>query len=204
MENQVTDYFQKVVLYYPNNWRRYIGDLATPDEKKFNWFLCSKKYIDPCSGHFVAEMGRGVKYYSEESGKTFVVPLLDGPDDESKILLLLDDGKGDLLRVIDIIKKCKYKGYARLERCELSQRASDTNFLCKEASFYFLQGVLVESKKERFCPIVDFSKRNNTCIKKLVPDFPDVSEIDWALDKYDSGIVCKVLYEYIHMYLTKL
>ena len=65
----------KVVLYYPNNWRRNIGKLASEDDKKFNWFLCSKKYKDPTSGLYVVEIGNGTKFYEENTGKTLVAPL---------------------------------------------------------------------------------------------------------------------------------
>jgi hypothetical protein len=183
----------KVVLYYPNNWRRNIGKLASENDKKFNWFLCSKKYKDPASGLYVVEIGNGTKFYEENTGKTLVAPLT------GKIILLLD-AKIDDIRV----KKFGYQGVAKLVKCKMTCKASDEFIVCKEASFEFLEGVLVRTSKETLCPIIEFSKRNISCIKKVIPDFPNEREIDEALKNTSCNVVCKVLYSYISEYVSKI
>lgn len=193
---------QKVVLYYPNNWKRYIGNLASPEEKKFNWFLCSKRYKDPKTGLFVAEIRNGTKFYEEDTGQTLVVPL---SEKEGAVRLLIDDDSGT--RVGEALLKAKeygYQGIARLQQCNLKDKASDEFVVCKEAEFEFLPGVLEESRKEKFCPIIDFSKRNNKCIRSKIPDFPTPKEIDEVLENYKCSTVCRILYDYIYLYLSKL
>lgn len=195
--------YQKVVLYYPNNWKRFIGDVAPVSEKQFNWFLCSRRYKDPKTGYFVAEIGRGTKFYEESTGKTLVVPLVDdenGKKEEKIRLWIVENTPPEITE----IEKLGYQGYATLRKCDLGSKASDEFVICKEAEFFFLPGVLSESQKERFCPIIEFSKRNNKCIKAKLSDFPSSKEIDDVLENYKCSTVCRVLYEYIYLYLSKL
>lgn len=196
--------YQKVVLYYPNNWKRYIGDLATAEEKKFNWFLCSKRYKDPKTGIFVAEISRGTKFYEESTGKTLVAPLRSDDASEADKILLWIVKTNEQLPTHEQIQTFGYQGLARLQKCELSNKASDEFVICKEAEFDFLFGVLEESKALRACPIIDFSKRNNRCIRTKLPEFPTCAEIDDVLEKHNCSAVCRVLYEYIYEYLSKL
>lgn len=206
---------QKVVLYYPNNWKRFIGDLAPPSEKRFNWFLCSKRYKDPKTGFFVAEIGRGTKFYEESTGKTLVIPFLPEEKSESgenplpgfrrnpeKIILWIV--KEDETPSLKQIKDYGYHGLARLLNCKLGDKASDEFVVCKEAEFEFLVGILEDSQKEKFCPIIDFSKRNNNCIRSKVPDFPTPEEIDEVLQISKCSVVCRILYDYIYLYLSAL
>lgn len=197
---------QKVVLYYPNNWKRYIGNLATPEEKKFNWFLCSKRYKDPATGLFISEIARGTKFYEESTGKTLVIPLLTEEEKEKSInvqkvrLLIVDEIEINPEELV----KMGYQGIAKLQKCTLPENASDELMVCKEAEFIFLSGVLEDSQKEKLCPIIDYSKRNNKCIRSKIPDFPTCEEIDNTLNNFQCSAVCKVLYEYIYLYLSKL
>jgi len=183
----------KVVLYYPNNWKRNIGDLADEKDKEFNWFLCSKKYKDPVSGLYVVEIGTGTRFYEESTGRTLVAPL------GSKTVLLLNHQIDD-----EILQKYGYQGVAKLVKCNLSNKASDEFVVCKEASFEFLPGVLVQSSKENLCPIIEFAKKNGEVIKRVIPNFPNAEEIDDALEKSSCNIVCKVLYDYMYEYLSKM
>jgi len=175
--------------------------MAPMSEKQFNWFLCSRRYKDPKNGYFVAEIGRGTKFYEESTGKTLVVPLADDGKEERIILWIIDDG--DTPEIAEVVK-LGYKGYAKLQKCDLGNKASDEFVICKEAEFFFLPNVLEGSEKEKFCPIIEFSKRNNKCIKAKLPDFPSSDEIDEVLENYKCSIVCRVLYEYIYSYLSKL
>lgn len=183
----------KVVLYYPNNWRRNIGNLASEIDKQFNWFLCSKKYKDPVSNLYIVEIGNGTRFYEEKTGRTLVAPL------EGKIVLLLNSSIDNAA-----VKKYGFSGVANLVKCDLSCKGSDEFIVCKEASFEFLDGVLQHSSKENLCPIIEFSKKNVDCIKKLIPDFPTAGEIDKSLENNSCNVVCKVLYDYIHEYVSKL
>lgn len=185
--------YQKVVLYYPNNWKRFIGDVAPPSEKKFNWFLCSRHYKDTKTGMFVSEIDGGTKFYEESTGNTLVA---------NKAILLV--AEGNEVPSVNQIKDYGYQGFAKLEKCNLSSKAADEFVVCKEAEFYFLPGVLKKSQKEKVCPIIVFSKRNNKCIRSKIHDFPTPEEIDEVLDSYKCSTVCRVLYDYIYLYLSKL
>lgn len=178
-----------VRLYYPNRWRRNIGDLADPADKTFNWFLCSKRYKDPETGLYVAEIASGTKFYEEESGHTFVVPL------EPKIKVLIDESVSDLERVA---KEKGYQGIALMGQCNLSN--PDAFFICHDVKFGFFEDSIVISKKERFCDIIDYSKRHSKCIQRVIPDFPTAEEIDGAVEKNKCSVMCKVLHQYVLEY----
>lgn len=193
--------FQNVVLYYPNSWRRNIGDLMPAEDKKFNWFICSKRYLDPESNVFVAEVARGTLFYEEDTGKTLVIPLKEGEDEGIKLLILSNPPKkGDY----EVIKRYKYGGYAKMHNCDISDKAQDECIVCKEVSFYFREGILVLSTKEKFCPIINFSKKNNISIRKVYPEFPTAEQISAALQNHKCHVVCQILYDYIREYLARL
>lgn len=172
--------------------------MAPPSEKRFNWFLCSKHYKDPKTGLFVAEIEQGTRFYEESTGKTFAVPL-----EKKAVLWVLND---EVMPSIEKVKEYGYQGFTKLRKCDLSSKAADEFMICKEAEFYFLPETLgsISPQKEKDCPIIAFSKRNNNCIRRKVPDFPTPEEIDNVLETYRCSTVCRVLYDYIYLYLSKL
>lgn len=185
-------------LYYPNTWRKYIGDLASNEDKQFNWFLCSQRYRDPDSGLFIAEICPSVKFYDEKTGDTLVVP-----KDQNVKILILDDPKNTSLHgaeILDIIKKYKYQGVAHLQKCNFER--PEQLVVCREAVFGFFDGVL-KIPKDNTGIIIDYAKKNNACLRSHIPDFPSPQEIDESLKKYPHQTVCRALHQDIVRYTEK-
>ena len=196
----------QIVLFYPNaSWRANIGDLASKEDKAFNWFLCAKRYKDPKSGLYIAEISKKTKFYDKTTGAT----LVPSPDlDDPPKLLIVDDSENnvDLGTVSDIIKKYNYQGTTSTKVCHKSRSKTtpcDEDFLCQEASFEFLPGILILSTKERTCPIIDYAKRNHNAIRKHIQNFPSPAEIDEVLEIYQCSTVCRVLYQDLSEYFRR-
>lgn len=187
---------RRVVLYYPNEWRRYIGDLAPESDKAFRWFLCSKRYVDPKYGYVIAEVGFLTKFYDPSDGHTLVVPVTEG---RPKLLIMQD--VNDLREGWKIVKSSGYQGIAVVKT---NAKTSTENIVCDEVVFYFLDGVLEISKREDTCAIITYAKRNYEAIRQVQPEFPTPREIDEALKLYSCANVCKVLYGEVIGYLSKL
>ena len=202
-----------VVLYYPNaSWRANIGELASSEDKSFNWFLCSKRYRDPLSNLYIAEISKSTKFYDENTGST----LVPSPENESPPKLLIEDDPENSAMlnsskdVTNAIKKYKYQGSAKIKKCGSSSSTSsdpssgsgqcDEDFLCREAVFTFLPGILISSTKEKVCPIIDYAKRNHKTIRRYISDFPSPLDIDQAVEEFQCSTVCRVLYQDISEY----
>ena len=188
---------RRVVLYYPNEWRRYIGDLAPDSDKSFSWFLCSKRYIDPKYGHYVAEVGFLTKFYDPSDGHSLVVPV----SERKPLMLIAKGGDNDLSAEWEIVRASNYQGIAVVKP---QAKTSTEDVLCGEVLFYFLDGVLELSKREETCAIITYAKRNYGVIRQVMPDFPSPTEIDEALRLYKCSTVCKILYGEVVKYLSKL
>ena len=185
---------RQVRLYYPNNWRRYAGDLAPEKDKKFNWFLCSRRYKDPLSGMFVAEIAKGIKFYDEESGNTLSIPA----DVDARLLIIDDLENKPPEEIMKIIREYTYQGAVALHKCDIKNQ--DEFFVCREATFWF-DGILKEIKKESSM-IIDYSKKNNECLRAKIPTFPTSPEIDVMLREYPRALVCKALYQDLVGYMN--
>jgi hypothetical protein len=191
--------FREVRLYFPNNWRRYIGNLVTDKDKRFNWFLCSQRYKDPSSGMYVAEISSKAQFYDEHTGETLSVP----KDIAIKMLILDDPGNRDITsrEIIPILTEYQYQGIAYLQRCDIANQ--DHFFVCREALFGFLNGVLRVSQRSSVCEIITYAKKNNECLRAFISDFPTSEEIDVALKTYECSLVSKILYEDIMGYMNR-
>lgn len=205
---------REVVLYYPNEWRSATKNISDSEDRKFNWFLCSKRYKDPLSGFYVAEVSKLNRFYDERTGHTLVISPLIKIDVK---LLILDDFERDHeknasdtfegRRFIKILKKYGYQGYVYTSKCvslkDACKESCNDDFLCKEVRFGFFEGILEKSQKENSCGVIEYSKRNYKCISKIMSDFPTPEDIDDALLTYKCNLVCKVLYEYISDYFHR-
>ncbi len=196
----------QIVLFYPNaSWRANIGDLAPKEDKAFNWFLCAKRYKDPESGLYIAEISKKTKFYDKTTGAT----LVPSPDlEDPPKLLIIDDPDNEISddadRINSVVKKYKYQGTTSTKVCRGSKSKTtpcDEDFLCQAASFDFLPGILVPSTTERTCHIIDYAKRNHKNVKKHIRNFPSPTEIDQVLeDGYRCSTVCRVLYQDLSEY----
>lgn len=190
--------FTIVKLYYPNQWRKNIGDLATPEDKRFNWFLCSKRYESDIPGFYIAEISPGTRFYNEESGSNYIL--------KNSAKLVIVDKKEIFLQppkdIIHDLQTDKYQGLALAVECE----NPEGSIICPEALFGFLKNKLdIDRSNSSACPIIQYSKSNYKCIKTKIPNFPTPSDIDKILEAgYPLSIVCKVLYEDICVYTSTL
>ncbi|MFW5895719.1 MAG: hypothetical protein ACOCT9_03135, partial [archaeon] len=76
------------------------------------------------------------------------------------------------------------------------------HFICREATFLFRSDVLRPVDKED-CGVLCYAKRNNLCIRNVIPDFPTPSEIDILLEKFDDHVVRSIIYESLMKYFEK-
>lgn len=187
--------FVETRLYYPNNWRRNVGDLVPKEDKKFNWFICSKRYADPLSGLYVADISKGTKFYEENTGKSMMTPL---EGDEVKLLII--DRNKIMAEQLKIVEKYNYQGYASLVGCDIKN--PDESFVCREVTFWFKKGVLVPVNKDKVCPIIDYAKKHNECIRAKIRGFPSVDKIGDMIKRSEKSVVCKELYGGLMKYMN--
>jgi hypothetical protein len=181
----------------------YIGDLATDRDKAFNWFICSKRYLDPKTDLYVAELGVGTRFYDNETGHTYVIPKRKDPTK----MLIVDDLPLELQdKAKRISKKYRYQGIVKRKACELEN--PDAFFLCDDVEFGFFSigkeenGIII-SKKEHLCEMLEFARRNNTLIRMKHPDFPTVAEIEKRLETEGCHTVCKNIYGDLYDFCEK-
>jgi len=190
--------FVIVKLYYPNKWRQNVGDLASIEDKRFNWFLCSNRYEDAIPGVYVAEVSAGTKFYDDVKGINYILM-------EPAKLLIIEQKELFSKPPEDVIKKLKsntYQGLALTIDCA----NPEGSIICPEALFGFVKGKLkIDKKDSSGCPIIQYSKSNYKCIKTKIPDFPSPTDIDDILAAgYPLSVVCKVLYEDIVIYTSNI
>lgn len=172
--------------------------LASKQDKRFNWFLCSKRYEDPLSGVYIAEIQPGTKFYNDLVGTNYVLT------DTAKLMIL--NCENEVKTISSHIKymliKFGYQGVACVTECD----NPDGSIICSEALFNFIDGVLkIEGSNPGSCPIIRYAKANYKCIRSKIPDFPTPSEIDDVLsDGYSLTVVCKILYDDIMKYTNTL
>jgi hypothetical protein len=194
----------KVKFYYPNRWRQNVGDLVSIKDKRFNWFLCSKRYEDPASKLYIAEISPGTKFYDDIDGTNYILP--------ETVKLIIVENKKDIedisdnsmaidSKITDLISKIKRFNYQGVV-CLIDCNNPNGSIICPEVLFGFLNGVLkLDKQNSDGCPIIQYSKLNYKCIKTKIPEFPSPVEIDSVLaDGFSLSIVCTVLYEYIIKY----
>lgn len=184
-------------VYYPTQWWRNIGDLASPEDKKFRWFVCAKKYFDPIVKADVVELSPGTQFYSIATGEHFVVPT--PPVKEWKTKLLITQGRDK--RMYEKSINAGLQGIAYLEECDKNINL-DKSALCIEAGFLFHPKAVEKSTTIDDCALIAYAKANYVCIRRKIPTFPSPKEIE---DVLSSGVscekVCRALYEYIDRYL---
>lgn len=175
-------------LYYPNKWRAHLNTMVSDEDKKFNWFLCSKYYEDQKIGCYIAEISVGTKFYNEDTGTTYLLP-------KSTKIIVANKKK-------EFIKLCKSKlpdgvyGVGCIIKCN----NKNDNIVCPEAIFCFSKNVL---KIDFECPIISYAKQNYKNIRKVVPTFPVPDHIDHTIkDGGDVGALCKNIYKDIRMFLS--
>ena len=173
---KLPDDLEKVYLYYPNKWKKYV---SLPSEGGFNWFICSKRYLDDKNRHII-EVAPKTRFFSIDNGKSFSI-------NKHAKLFYVNDNKVKWEMV-----KNEYDGLV-YKKCDQNNK---NHLLCENIIFAFKKGLL-ETTDIDLCDIIVYSKSNNKCIRDKIADFPTCEEIDEVLKKYDCSLVSKILYEYI-------
>ncbi len=166
----------RVKIYYPNKWKKYIGDAATDDDKHFNWFICAKKYMDD-NGETVAEFDIGSLFYHQPSGQNYV-------NDAPLKILILDENF--------VSKDFKFDNYSGVAK--RGQYCPDECVICNEIDIYILTSALRQYDKNE-CPLLGYAKTNYHTISKMTPQLAGVKTIDDAIAKYGKDGMCKIAYD---------
>lgn len=183
----MTEYFDIVKLYYPNTWKQNVGNIVPVEDKKFNWFLCSKKYRDE-HGIDVIEIKPGIKFYNEKTGVNYIL--------KNTVTLLALEGKKSLKPTRALLEglNSRYHGFAIKVECLNYDKSS---IVCPEVIFSFIKGTLDPIDKEA-CPLIEYSKTRYQTIKSKIHDFPSPDDIDNMIKKTSREEVCKLLYEKVN------
>lgn len=183
-----------VKLYYPTQWRQNIGDLACSEDKRFNWFLCSKRYEE--HGDLIAEVSAGTKFYEESTGTNYIL------GESAKLLIVDRSGHTSRGHGNESSKNLgSYQGAVSLIEC----KNPSESIICPEAIFGFVKGVLkIDKSTPSGCPIIQYAKTNYKCIRTHIPNFPSPFEIDSMIKKRPLGTVCKILYDNITKYIHSI
>jgi len=214
--------FKIVQLYQAAKWGNYMcqntsssrGHTA-PTGAKFNWFLCSTKYKDDKSGFDVAELMSGIRFYEQDNGTNYILK------EKTTILILPSSLKAEegchrpeILtpttinkQLLSVLDRYGYSGVATFiknngEYAKSFGTSLDT-LLCTEVVFMFRSDILKIDTNKINCPIIQYARQNNKCIRAKIPTFPSSSDIDTSLSALSTEDVCKILYKDIAMYTSK-
>ena len=189
--------FIKVNLLYPNQgWRECVGDLVDPDDKKFLWSMCGKKYRGETAGQgtpkYFVDIAKGMKFYAPDLGLTYT--------SKDKITLEVLKSPSRTIRPEGRIREL---GYA----IEGDACSSDALLVCKDVVFYFPKNTLTEIPPSKStyadCDVISYAKRNYEKIRLKISEFPTPQQIDDVLQRYKCRNVAKVLYSYIDSYSSE-
>lgn len=177
-------------------WRKYIGNLAKDEDKKFSWFLCGKKIYDERMRAYILEVPFGSLFYNKSTGETYVnkpPKTSDGKEKTDVPVKLLIANRHPDSATQKFLKREGLQGFTY----ELQCKSTPQGLVCDEAVFYFLPGILSLSVKEENCELILYAKMHNDCIRSILPIFPTIKEIDKVLETYPCTTVCRVLYDYL-------
>jgi hypothetical protein len=213
-----------VKLYYPNQWKKNISKFIPENKTEFNWFLCSRRILDP-SGYYVIEVSPHVYFYSENSGKTFQVPLSN--EKRAKLLLLNEPLNKRYLIEKGFPLKCESENDVLSHECDLvtdkTHLLQAANFvktnlgidgvaikhechespqniiLCSDATFVIDKERLekISSSQTTRCGIIPYAMKYNSQIRDTIKNFPTCDKINEMLENVSCQMVNKVLHEYL-------
>ena len=217
--------FDIVELYYPNCWRQNIGNHVSKEDLRFNWFLCSQRFANdedfyvieiPLSTRFYcANTGKTLKIkpeFTDSSDKKPTLFILSDQHNRKKLeprdqlnsdflpttspLVVQSPSKTIALKsaaklIISLAEVGKVDGIAVQYDCN----GKDNGLLCSEAKFIFKRGILGEIENGEKCGIVRYSKKYNSTIRDVIPNFPTCREIDDVLENYPCNITSQILYQ---------
>lgn len=202
----MSELLNRYKLYYTTSWPLEIGNVATEEDRIFNWFLCSKRKLK--DDLYVISIRPGVKFYSEKNGRSVVVEketclfLLDEKHNEQKLGYTFNQIVEEVISSLPegVKKMCSGAAFCSDPQNKI---CSDSSPVCNNAVFVFWsEASLKEINVEETCDMAMYAKKFNKTIKKVHPGFPSCEAIDKAFEKYPSYLVCKVLYEEMTRYAS--
>ena len=182
--------FDHVKLFHPTEWGNMVGDLASIDDKKFNWFLCSKrKYDAKYKVHYII-VSPEVAFYCEKTGKTLRVK-----NSNTQVKLLISSN----ITPTQAVEKYHYDGITFIEDSTTKEQLFP---VYRHVHFIFRDGILSsitssEDKSIRYpqrCGVVKYVKKNNSRLQKIYSDIPTCDEIDQLLEHNSCEDISLVLY----------
>ena len=174
---------EPVKLCYPNDWTLYFG------KDEFNWFLFAKKIWNQCGNFHYLEIASTAVFYGEKSGKSY------RSKEGTKALLIRNKPNNySLKKYSKIVQKYNLQGIAYIDE---TQRCLFP--ICGKVVFFFLSDVLEQIKTCHSCPLIKFSRKNNSYIRKTlgITNFPTCKELGTLLRENSCPEVCKLLYNFL-------
>lgn len=175
-------------VYYPQVM------LTASKDRKWEWFMCGKMYLDPELGVYVLELPVNQQFYDVESGQHYSVPKPpNGTNWKTKLVIAK-------YRDVELFKKAISRGLQGIAYIDdTTLKRCNANPLCSEAGFLFHPRALEKSRSIDNCKLIAYAKANYTCISRVIPTFPTPTQIDQMLKKNDCTHVCRVLYNYFYV-----
>jgi hypothetical protein len=101
--------------------------------------------------------------------------------------------------------KLGYDGVVIQHDCIKSELDTSDAIICQNATFVFKKSILetIDESQSGRCGIVKYSKKHNSCIRKVIPKFPTVIEIDDLLEDNNCSVVSVIMYDIVKMYMKK-
>lgn len=219
--------FRTVKMFYPNECRKSLAAIGI-DPGIFNWFVCGQRIYDALSGLYYLNVSNIIQFYEEDTGLTYTAK---GKQNVRLVILSDSYNKGVLCSRYGILCGCNSKRDVLSTECNLvsSKENIRSNFalsrkmgfdgfvvkhdalkkklncydnpVCQNATFHFEKTTLVPVENASRCFMVNYSKKNNECIRATFPDFPSVSQIDEMVQREDCLSASKVLYSLFNTYI---
>ena len=199
MESQNS--FEIVKLVYPNKWKKNVTLVNSDVEKcQPGWFLYSQRIYDKDKKLYYIIVSPSSQFYNENTGETFVFKndedelsskpkLIIANDSCNKSIISLKENNYSLDDTVKIFNKSLELGYDGIvlnnnsSSKGKSNSCTDTKELCcQDFTFVIKKDVLKTNKISERCHLIKHMKRNNSKIRKSIPDFPTCSEIDQLLE----------------------
>lgn len=189
-------------LCYPNDWPLYM------DKDEFNWFLFAKKIWSEKGKFYYLKFPPTVLLYEEKTGKTYL------PQTKIKLLLLNAKPSEEALKSLTyIVHEYSLQGLAFIDETQkcrfpicrkvtLYMNATVSHSYPQSGDSYIISDNLKQVKVCHSCPIIKFSRKNNSYIRQTlgIKKFPTCKEIDQLLSNNPCPEVCKLLYSYLLKY----
>lgn len=200
--------------------------LARNTKSSFNYALCSQKEYDSKKGYYILRLPKHIRLYYAKTGNVYqpsrdlVLFLLSSDENKKKIKkdgfkLDCDSNKSVLSTECSVtsnpthirdattfvINKYKLDGVAIHHDSFLPK---DINCIIHSLTICILEKDLTPLDEcDGSSSIIRYSKLHNSAIRKLYPDFPNISQIEKAIIDGKCPSLTKSLYETVYLYMNE-